>query len=183
MIAGNEIDGTALRAGGTLILYNEVISVIYDARWAIAFLVLLIMTDFRYGWGENSKRYSQAKEEGKETLAIHFKWRTSRAVRRTLNKFMDYFFLMMVFAALGMALLEPIGVSHIYGAYGAACIAFFCEFKSIAGHFFYLRGVRVVDKTLGGFLKAFVVAFAKRKSQDIGEALDEALDSDKQVKE
>lgn len=183
MIAGNEIDGTALRAGGTLILYNEAVSVIYDARWAIAFLVLLIITDFRYGWGENSKRYAQAKEDGKETLAIHFRWRTSRAVRRTLNKFMDYFILMMVFAALGMALLEPIGVSHIYGAYGAACIAFFCEFKSIAGHFFYLRGIKVADKSIGGFVKAFVVALAKRKNQDIGEALGEAFDGEQNVKE
>lgn len=183
MIANTEVDGTALRAGGTLILYNEIVSVVYDARWMIALLVLLIVTDFRYGWGENSKRYAQAKEEGKESLAIHFRWRTSRAIRRTMNKFMDYFFLMMVFAALGMALLEPIGVNHVYGVYAAACIAFFCEFKSIAGHFFYLRGVSVADKTISSFIKAFIVALAKRKNHDVGEALDEAFDGNRQEHE
>ena len=46
---------------------------------------------------------------------------------------------------------------------------------SISGHFFYLRGVSVEKKSVFGFFKAFIIALTKKKSEDIGDALDTAL--------
>lgn len=86
-----------------------------------------------------------------------------------------------------MALLEPVGINHIFGSYSVAALAFFCESKSFLGHFFFLHGVRLESKTLTGFIKAFVVSFAKKKDEDVGEALDEAFnnnqDNNKEGKE
>ena len=109
--------------------------------------------------------------------ALKYKWRTSKAVRRTCNKFLDYFLLMAVGAAFGMALLEPVGVPHTFGAYGAAAIAFFCESKSIVGHFFFLRGVQIEERSISGFLKAFAVAILKKENQKMGDALEEAFEN------
>ena len=41
------------------------------------------------------------------------------------------------------------------------------------------EGVSVEKKTINGFFKAFAIAFAKRKDEDVGEALKEAFDEGK----
>ena len=61
------------------------------------------------------------------------------------------------------------------GGVAATAVAVGCEAKSFIGHFFYLHGIRIEQKGVTGFLKAFVVAFAKRKDADVGEALEDAL--------
>lgn len=167
--------GTGTRGAGFLLFGSELLSVAIDARWVFAFLLFLLIADFRYGWGESNKRYQHAKDIGDTYLMDKYKWRTSRAVRRTSNKFVDYVILMLVCGSLGMALLEPIGIMHTWGAYFGAAIAVYCEGKSIIGHFFYLRGVQVEEKTVTDFIRAFIVALAKRGNQNVGEALDEAL--------
>ena len=103
------------------------------------------------------------------------RWHSSRAIRRTCNKFIDYIVLVLFFTIFGMALLEPLGYSHVWGTYVGCAIAFFCEIMSISGHFFYLRGVSVEKKSVFGFFKAFIIALTKKKSEDIGDALDSAL--------
>ena len=107
-----------------------------------------------------------------------YKWRTSRALRRTINKAIDYLMWLAIGVVFGMSLLEPVGIAHIYGAVAAMFVAWLCELKSIIGHFFYLRGVSVEKKTINGFFKAFAIAFAKRKDEDVGEALKEAFDEE-----
>ena len=166
---------TAARGLGVAFFGAEIVQIISDMRWALALLVVLIIADFRYGSSENGRRYKAAKHAGNEVVALKYKWRTSKAVRRTCNKFLDYFLLMAVGAAFGMALLEPVGVPHTFGAYGAAAIAFFCESKSIVGYFFFLRGVQIEERSISGFLKAFAVAILKKENQKMGDALEEAL--------
>ena len=61
------------------------------------------------------------------------------------------------------------------GGIVATIIAVGCEAKSFIGHFIYLHGVNIKEKTITGFLKAFAVSFAKRKNKDIGEALEDGL--------
>ena len=80
--------------------------------------------------------------------------------------------------AVGMAILEPMGVNHIFGGVVATAIAVLCEAKSFFGHFFYLHGVTYNDSTFMGFAKAFIVALAKRKSEDMGAALEESLNEE-----
>lgn len=109
---------------------------------------------------------------------IQNKWRTSRAVRRTVNKLIDYYVWLIVGMGIGMAILEPIGVNHIFGGVVATTIAVVCEAKSFFGHFFYLHGVSVEQKTITGFIKAIVVALAKSKSETFGDALEEGLEKE-----
>lgn len=150
--------------------------VISDARWLLLAIFLCVLADFRYGWGESHMRYERARKKGDKVVMSQYKWRTSRAVRRTVNKLIDYIMWICVGVAIGMAVLAPLGVSYNYGGLTAAAMAILCEAKSFMGHFFYLHGIRIEEKSVKGFLRAFVVAFAKRKNRDIGEALEEGFD-------
>lgn len=174
----NVLGNTGTRAAGLLLFGNEVVTMISEARWFIGLLVLLIIADFRLGLGESRRRYKTAQEEGNKTVMEQCAWRTSRAFRRTCNKFLDYLMMMLVGMFFGKALLESIGINYMFGSYGAACLAFFCESQSVFGHFFYLHGVKMERKTITGFFKAFAVALAKRKNEDVGEALDIALNNE-----
>lgn len=155
---------------------NELVAIIYDARWLLIAILICVLADFRYGWGESSKRYNRAKAKGDKIVMAQYKWRTSRALRRTVNKLMDYIMWVSMGVCVGMAVFKPIGVDYMIGGVIATAIAIGCEAKSFIGHFFYLHGIRIEQKSVGGFLKAFVVAFAKKKNADIGEALEDALE-------
>ena len=155
---------------------NERVGVISDARWLLLAIFLCVLADFRYGWGESHRRFETAKRKGDKVVMAQYKWRTSRAVRRTVNKLIDYIMWICVGVAIGMAVLAPLGVSYNYGGLTAAVMAILCEAKSFMGHFFYLHGIRMEEKSVKGFFRAFIVAFAKRKNRDIGEALEEGFD-------
>ena len=176
-LAGNT--GTRFIGG---VLSIEFVSVLGDMRWMLLLIVLCVIADFRYGWGESSKRYEEAKRNGDKMLMMQYAWRTSRALRRTINKLIDYVVWAVVGMAVGMAILEPMGVNHIFGGVVATAIAVLCEAKSFFGHFFYLHGVTYNDSTFMGFAKAFIVALAKRKSEDMGAALEESLNEEEQEK-
>lgn len=175
--------GTATRSVTFLLFANEIVGMILDMRWALFLLILLIVADFRYGWGESRRRYGEARKSGSNVLMEHYKWRMSRAIRRTFNKLADYIVLMLLAGAIGMAVFEPLGIQHTWGSWVGAAIACFCELASIFGHFFYLRGVTVEKRTLAGFLKALIVAFAKKKNEDVGEAVEEAFKNSEDKKE
>ncbi len=166
---------TGTRAIGITVFGSELMNVMTDARWLLLAITVCVLADFRYGWGESSKRYSKAKAEGDKIEMAQYRWRTSRAMRRTVNKLIDYFMWVTLGMFFGTAILRPLGVDHVIGGVVATAVAIACEAKSFCGHFFYLHGIRVEEKTVRGFLRAFVVAFAKRKNADIGEALEEGF--------
>lgn len=171
------VGNTSTRLMGTSILGTELVTVIFDARWMLIALVACIIADFRYGWGESSLRHKKALEIGNLTLADKYKWRTSRAVRRSVNKAIDYLVWVSVGMAAGMAVLPRLGIDYTFGGIGASVIAIMCEGKSIIGHFIYLHGVKIEERSIKGFIKAFVVALAKRKSEVIGDAIESGLDN------
>lgn len=168
---------TGTRAVGIAVFGSEMISVMMDARWMLLAITVCVLADFRYGWGESSKRYKKAKEKGDKIVMTQYKWRTSRAMRRTVNKLIDYFMWVTLGMFFGWAILKPLGVDHIMGGVVATAVAIACEAKSFCGHFFYLHGIKIEEKSVKGFLRAFVVAFAKRKNADIGEALEEGFNT------
>lgn len=172
--------GGALATGtrGTVFVVfgGEIGAMLLDLRWGVMLLVLLIAADFRLGWGESKRRYREALRTHDGLRAEMYRWHTSRAVRRTLNKLADYIVVMLVCGAVGMAVLEPMGVGHTWGAWAGAVTACFCEAASIFGHLFYLHGIRVERKGVRGFMRALMVAWAKRKDADIGESLEEAFE-------
>lgn len=168
---------TGTRAVGMAMFGNEMISVMTDARWMLLAITVCVIADFRYGWGESSKRYSKAKEEGDKIEMAQYKWRTSRALRRTVNKLIDYFMWVTLGMFFGIAILKPLDVDYVIGGVVATAVAIACEAKSFCGHFFYLHGIRIEEKSVKGFLRAFVVAFAKRKNEDFGKALEEGFNN------
>ena len=166
---------TGVRGFSFLLFGNEILQLAIDAKWFLLFLLVMLIADFRFGWGESHKHYYEAEKTGDVKAMEAHRWHSSRAIRKTCNKFIDYIVLVLFFTSFGMALLEPLGYSHVWGTYVVCAIAFFCEIMSISGHFFYLRGVAVEKKSVFGFFKAFIIALTKKKSEDIGDALDSAL--------
>ena len=164
------------RAVSIVLMGNELSTIIYDSRWLMLVIALCVVADFRYGWGESCKRYERAKRKGDKVVMAQYRWRTSRAVRRTMNKLIDYLMWVSLGVFTGVAVLKPVGIDYMMGGVAATAIAIGCEAKSFFGHFFYLHGIRVEEKTVQGFLRAFVVAFAKRKNSDVGKALEDALE-------
>lgn len=176
MIATDVVGNTGTRFLGGL-LSAEMIAVFNDMRWMLLLIALCVIADFRYGWGESSRRYSNAEKAGDKILMVKYKWRTSRAVRRSVNKCVDYVVWIVLGMSIGMALLEPIGLNHTYGGLVATAIAVMCEAKSFFGHFFYLHGVTVEKKTISGVIKAIVVALVKSKNEAFGDALESELNN------
>ena len=163
------------KAVGFALMGSEFTAIISDARWLLIIILVCVVADFRYGWGESHKRYNIAKERGDKIEMHEYKWRTSRALRRTVNKLVDYFIWVCLGMLVGWAILRPLGIDYMLGGIVATIIAVACEAKSFIGHFIYLHGVNIKEKTITGFLKAFAVSFAKRKNKDIGEALEDGL--------
>lgn len=157
----------------------EALQAIQDLRWMIALCVLLIIADYRFGCAESKKRHKDALDAGNHTLAKLWEFRTSRAIRRTTNKFIDYMTLLLVFCIIGLAITEPYGwCDHIMCAGVAMIVACVCELCSVFGHFFYLRGIALPRLTWGNvglFLGRVIAGFARTKSPDLGEALDETI--------
>lgn len=171
-----EISGNTGTRMVTLALFGgEMVNIISDSRWLLLAIFLCVVADFRYGWGESRKRYEHARRKNDKVVMSQYKWRTSRAVRRTVNKLIDYVVWICVGMAVGMAVIGPMGADYKLGGVAAAIVAILCEGKSVLGHFFYLHGIQIDQKSMKGFFKAFVVSFAKRKNKDIGEAIEKGF--------
>lgn len=170
---------TGTRFIGFVLMGNEFVQIIYDARWLLAVITLCVAADFWYGWSESRKRYEAARAKKDKIVMAQYRWRTSRAIRRTVNKLIDYIIWVSLGVFTGFALLRPLGADYMLGGIAATAIAIGCEAKSFIGHFFYLHGVKIEEKTITGFLKAFAVSLAKRKNKDIGEALEAGFNNER----
>ena len=151
------------------VLAEEFLSAIYDLRWMIIFCVVLIVTDFWWGWRECKHHREKAKTDDEKKS---YKFRFSTAGRRTLNKLVDYTTYLLLGSIAGLAITEPLGVcTHTTSA--ALGLGFGClfELSSIVGHIAQVRGVNIKLN-----LKGFLVALVKKKSEDLGEILDQGIE-------
>lgn len=167
----------------TCSMFQELVGMIGETRWMLALMLILIVVDFRFGWMESKQRYENAKKEGNEQMMMANKWRTSRALRRTMSKSSVYLLLMLVGMAFGKALLDPVGWNHIYGSYAVAAIASFCELKSIGGHFCYLNDVSIGERSLVKFVGAVAASVVGIHSPQLGDAVKNGFDSLNEDKE
>ena len=75
-----------------------------------------------------------------------------------------------------MAILEPLGIcSHVTSAaagLGLGCVA---DVMSIIGHYCAVKGI---DFDAWKFIKKLVVVFVKKKDEDMGEALEETINTE-----
>lgn len=136
---------------------GEALSALFDLRWMLVLIVVLIVADFWFGVSES--------------LHKHEHFRFSRAGRRTCNKAVDYITYLILGSVLGLAIFEPLGwTNHVVTA--AVGLGFGCvwEMDSIVGHVCELHGVKNRFS-----IKRFVIALMKKKDEDIGEAVEEAM--------
>lgn len=154
---------TAVSSGKLLVVSamgTEALSALFDLRWMLVAVVVLIVADFWFGLSES--------------LQKHKDFRFSRAGRRTCNKAVDYLTYLIVGAVLGLAIFEPLGwATHTTTA--AIGLGFGCvwEIDSIMGHVCALHGVQW---KFG--VKKMIIVLLKRKSPDLGDAVEEAVETD-----
>lgn len=135
----------------------EALTALFDLRW----MLVLIVADFWFGVSESLKNHE------------HFRF--SRAGRRTCNKAVDYITYLILGSVLGLAIFEPLGwANHVTTA--AIGLGFGCiwEVDSIVGHVCVLHGIKYTFS-----IKRLIIALIKRKNADIGEAVEEAMDNNK----
>ena len=140
----------------------ECITAIYDLRWMIVLIVVLIVADFWFGLSES--------------LFKHEEFRFTRAGRRTCNKLVDYLTYLLLGAVIGLAIFEPLNITtHTVTA--AIGLGFGClwEVDSIVGHICALHGVKSKFS-----VKRLIILLLKRKNKEVGEAIEEALKNDKE---
>lgn len=138
----------------------EAMTALYDLRWMLVLIVVLIVADFWFGVSES--------------LHKHEHFRFSRAGRRTCNKAVDYVTYLILGSVIGLAIFEPLGwATHITTA--AIGLGFGCvwEVDSIVGHVCELHGVKNKFS-----VKRLIIAIIKKKDADVGEAVEEVLEGD-----
>ena len=121
------------RAAMTAMLSGEMVTIIGEARWLLLAVTMAVVADFWLGWSESRLRYAKAKRKGDKIVMSQYRWRTSRAWRRTLNKLVDYVVWLALGVFTGMAVLQPLGVDYRMGGVFAAIVAILCEAKSVHG--------------------------------------------------
>lgn len=139
---------------------GEALSALFDLRWMLVLIVVLIVADFWFGVSES--------------LHKHEHFRFSRAGRRTCNKAVDYITYLILGSVLGLAIFEPLGwATHTTTA--AIGLGFGCvwEVDSIVGHVCELHGVKNKFS-----VKRLIISIIKKKDADVGEAVEEVLEGD-----
>ena len=149
------ITSGALLAGT---FYEELQQVLFDLRWLVAFIVILVFTDF---WTGLTASVRVRKEN----------FRISRALRRTITKFLEYINFIIFGLLLAKAILEPFGIgTDITGGAIGASAALLIEFDSIYGH---ICDIHCIKSRFS--IKRMFVAYIKRKNEDVGEAVEEGM--------
>lgn len=166
---------TNIKSAAIIIFWHEIVGIIYDSRWLLLSIIVCVVADFYFGRRENRRRYEQAKINNDILRMNQYRWRPSRAWRRTLNKLSDYFMWVILGTVIAYAILRPVGIEYKWGGIIATAAAILCESNSLCSHFFYLHSIIIEEKNIKGFAKAFIIAFAKKKNKDVGDAIEESL--------
>lgn len=147
----------------SLVFWQDLAAILYNDRLAILLLVLLIIADFRFGQGESALRYAHAKAANDTVGMELYRWRSSRALRRSINKLIDYLLFLCVGSLAGQYLLKEAGFNPLYGSYAVALLIFCIEGQSIIGHFLYLHQSSITPDSLMRFVQRIVIGIVKKK--------------------
>ncbi len=137
---------------------EELQGLLFSLRWALLFVVVLVITDL---W---SGITAQVRVRGTE-------FRRSRAIRRTLGKFMEYFCFILIAALLSKAILQPYGIGTEYtgGAIGAT-IVLLVEADSIVENVCLIHGFKARFSVLRALLGVL-----RLRNQAAARAIEEGL--------
>ena len=149
---------------------DEGLQCVHDLRWMIVLSIVLIFTDFWWGFNDSIMKYKKATTDKEREK---YKFHKSKAIRRSANKFIDYVTYLLVGGVLGLAIFEPLGIcDHTISAacgLGLGCVA---DVISIVGHYCSVKNIHFDALA---FFKRLIVNIAKKKDEDLGEALEETI--------
>lgn len=145
-----------LLVAGAYSFIGEIKGVVFELRWMLAFIVVMIVADFVLGIIDS------VVKRGED-------FRFSRAGRRTVCKFIEYNSYLVVGFMLGISILQPIGIcSYTISAMCGLGLAFIFEFDSIADHICDIHGIK--NKVS---IKRLLVGYIKKKYNAAGEIIEE----------
>lgn len=171
---------TSLGSGAMWLTFGgEALAVIFDCRWLILMCIFIMIADMWWAYSEHLYHVAHCKTD-EEREKEKKKWRKSRAVRRTAMKFVDYLTLLLVGVVFGMAIFEPYDIAtHIQTGAIGVLIGAACDLCSIWGHVCVVKEYKFSRQSFWTFAKKFLIALVKKKSTDIGEALEETVINEK----
>lgn len=146
------------------VLLPEARQMLVDLRWYMLLCLFITLLDLYYGIKESHKRGIEV--------------RTSRALRRTGDKVVNYALWLLVSGCFYQAFGAPLGDNnHLLTAIVMA-VAIFIEIKSVLGHVAVLYGL---DGTMLGKVIAKIIG--RKVDRDVGESIEETLEEQQSDKE
>lgn len=152
-----------LAVAGAYSFVGEIKSVVFELRWMLAFIIVMIVADFVLGIIDS------VVKRGED-------FRFSRAGRRTMCKFIEYNSYLVLGFMLGLAILQPAGIcSYTVSAMCGPGLAILFEFDSIADHICAIHGIK--NKVS---IKRLLVGYIKKKHATAGEIIEEVTKENKE---
>ena len=146
-----------LAVAGAYSFIGEIKSVVFELRWMLVFIVVMIVADFVLGIIDSVVRRDED-------------FRFSRAGRRTMCKFIEYNSYLVLGFMLGIAILQPAGIcSYTASSMCGLGLAIVFEFDSIVEHICDIHGI---DNKVS--IKRLLVGYIKKKYHAAGEIIEEA---------
>ena len=145
-----------LAVAGAYSFVGEIKGVVFELRWMLVFIVVMIVADFVLGIIDS------VVKRGED-------FRFSRAGRRTMCKFIEYNSYLVLGFMLGMAILQPAGIcSYTVSSMCGLGLAIIFEFDSIMEHVCNIHGIK--NKVS---IKRLLVGYIKKKYNAAGEIVEE----------
>ena len=152
-----------LLVAGAYSFIVEIKNVVFELRWMLAFIVVMIVADFVLGIIDS------VVKRGED-------FRFSRAGRRTMCKFIEYNSYLVLGFMLGVAILQPVGIcSYTVSAMCGLGLAFVFEFDSIMDHICIIHGIKNRIS-----IKRILVGYIKKKYNTAGELIEEVTKENKE---
>lgn len=147
---------------GAYSFVGEIKEVVFQLRWMLVFIVVMIIADFVLGIIDS------VVKRGEE-------FRFSRAGRRTMCKFIEYNSYLVLGFMMGIAILQPVGVcSYTVSAMCGLGLAILFEFDSIMDHICAIHGIKNRVS-----IKRILVSMIKKKYGVAGDIIDEVTKEEK----
>lgn len=147
---------------GAYSFVGEIKEVVFQLRWMLVFIVVMIIADFVLGIIDS------VVKRGEE-------FRFSRAGRRTMCKFIEYNSYLVLGFMMGIAILQPVGVcSYTVSAMCGLGLAIVFEFDSIVDHVCNIHGIKNRVS-----IKRILVSMIKKKYGVAGDIIDEVTKEEK----
>lgn len=153
------------------LLVQDTLNAVFELRMMIGLMVIIVLADLWWGLRELRHHREKALAEGDTLRAEQFRFRPSRAGRRTINKMVDYMTYLCVGAFLGLAITQPLGwmgyVTTAAIGLGLGCLF---DIDSIIRHIMAIHGVHWNGR-------AALLALLRFKSREAAEVIEQSTET------